>query len=248
MLNSYHQQATGKNAGKWVPCTAKQKCRLGGLHVNSTSAKELNTIIRNLPEGVTLKTESTLEYSFKALPEDAKNYAYNEWLKNKNFTEELKQIEEFLKTNETIDDFTATNVKIYQDYNIEVNFQGRMLLQPSEAQEAVQSLSDEDIENISIFSNINTRKDIYDMLINEGIDVSFPSPVEDSWNVEDYSSNPIYVTISETNIVKQKIGEQAKIFKTRANIDYDYYRSMERFKEEVETNEYYFNDKGEIIW
>lgn len=34
-----HQTLKGKNAGKWVTCTAEQKCRNGGIH---TTIADLN--------------------------------------------------------------------------------------------------------------------------------------------------------------------------------------------------------------
>ena len=47
----YHIAATGKNAGKWVLCTAEKNCRIGGTHIsnNSAAAKEIIDILDTLP-------------------------------------------------------------------------------------------------------------------------------------------------------------------------------------------------------
>lgn len=47
----YHIAATGKNAGKWVLCTAEKNCRIGGTHIsnNSAAAKQIIDILDTLP-------------------------------------------------------------------------------------------------------------------------------------------------------------------------------------------------------
>lgn len=51
-MTKYHIAATGKNAGKWVPCTAEKNCRIGGTHLSSNSAatKQIVAILDSLPE------------------------------------------------------------------------------------------------------------------------------------------------------------------------------------------------------
>lgn len=44
MSNKYHIAASGKNAGKYVPCLAAKNCRNGGKHINSDEYNNLSKI------------------------------------------------------------------------------------------------------------------------------------------------------------------------------------------------------------
>jgi hypothetical protein len=47
MSNKYHIAQSGKNAGKYVPCMAKNSCRIGGEHLTKEQAEIKNLIIES---------------------------------------------------------------------------------------------------------------------------------------------------------------------------------------------------------
>lgn len=51
-MTKYHIAGTGKNAGKWVRCTAEKNCRIGGTHLSSNSAAtaKIVAILDSLPD------------------------------------------------------------------------------------------------------------------------------------------------------------------------------------------------------
>ena len=271
----YHLQATGKKAGHWVLCNAKQACRLGGEHIDRQAADFINRLTdsrnaaasieniddlkgelaaldaatehlydaSNLPEGVSVNTVSTLEYTYDALDENAKNKAYDNWLANQTFEYESEAIREYLMENENNEGFTPENVNVFDEYGWQAEFDGNIKFSEEEAAEIVKNLDDEEVEDLEVYSGFETREDIYNSLVKDGVDIVYPA----RWNSDGLFTSAGRSTdyyLAESPILKAKLATQAARYKSRASVEMEHYQSKDYFEESVRANEVSFDEYG----
>jgi hypothetical protein len=272
MAEKYHQQATGKNAGKWVPCTAKKQCRLGGDHIDQQAALFINQILKSRANEIdedtidldTLKEElAILDARTKELypdvPEGVTIHTHSELrFDYKALSDEAKEkaYEHWLENTdfsyeyEVIRDVVKedeTDIlfeveEVYVDDDGNVKYDGIMRFTPEEAVNIVKELDDEEVEDLQAFAGFESREDIYEYVRWNGINVNYPSKYKDG--VYTTANSLEYFYITETPTFKNKLKAQADRYKKRAVKELGWYKSQQYFSELAEANEWDFNENG----
>lgn len=215
------------------------KAELAEIDANATTGL-------TLPDGVSVNTVSTLEYSYEALSEEAKEAAYENWLTTHYFDAEIDAITNTLLEDEgsRIEGFTPRAIiGLDIDGYASVSFQGQFNFTPEEADALIAELSEEDLEELEVYAGYESTEDVKDALVRSGVSFVYPKRYTEGvyTNTVDFSDSELV----DTETFQNKIKEQADKYLDVANAEYDYAISKEYFEEFVADNET-FSETGEI--